>query len=69
MIYRTVNQFLEVWFQCLDAWLQFYQRMPDLEHKVILIQATREMMNGFLDSIAEIESDALNQLGETKQPE
>jgi hypothetical protein len=33
--------------------------MPDLEHKVALIQATREMMNGFLESIEILETEAL----------
>lgn len=50
----------------------FYGRMPDLEHKVALIQATREMMQGFLDSMEELETDALYQLRENeefKQPE
>jgi hypothetical protein len=59
MIYRMINTFLEVWFQNLDAWLKFYERMPDLEHKVALIQATREMMNGFLESIEILETEAL----------
>jgi hypothetical protein len=54
-----INTFLEVWFQNLDAWLKFYERMPDLEHKVALIQATREMMNGFLESIEILETEAL----------
>lgn len=67
MIYRTVNQFLEIWFQNLDSWLAFYNRMPDIEHKIALIQATREMMSGFLDALEELETDALYQLeGESK---
>lgn len=45
----------------------FYHRMPDLEHKVALIQATREMMTGFLDALEEIETDAMNNLEESKQ--
>lgn len=66
MIYRMINQFLEIWFQNLDAWLAFYRQMPDLEHKVALIQATREMMRGFLDSIETLETEALFELGEVK---
>jgi len=71
MIYRMINTFLEVWFQNLDAWLGFYVRMPDLEHKVALIEATKEMMNGFLTTIEELETEALFQLRqeEAKQPE
>lgn len=65
-----VNQFLEVWFQNLDAWLMFYLRMPDDEHRLAFILATREMMLGFLDAIEAIETDALNNLpGETKESE
>lgn len=62
MIYRVINQFLEMWFQSLDSWLMFYVRMPDLQHKVALIQATREMMNGFLDTIETLEQEALFEL-------
>lgn len=62
MIYRMINQFLEIWFQNLDSWVMFYRRMPDDEHRMALIQATREMMQGFLDAIEEIELDALNNL-------
>lgn len=59
MIYRIINQFLESWFQSLDAWLMFYIRMQDLEHKIALIQSTREMMEGFLSTIEELETEAL----------
>jgi len=62
MIYRVINQFLETWFQSLDAWLMFYQRMPDLEHKVALIEATRQMMLGFLDTIEQLECDPTSNL-------
>lgn len=68
MIYRMVNQFLEIWFQNLDSWLMFYLRCPDIEHKQALIEATKEMMLGFLDAIEQIETEPLNNLdlGETK---
>lgn len=73
MIFRMVNQFLEIWFQNLDAWIMYYQRMPDDEHKMAFIAATREMMEGFLSALEEIETDPLNNLPfmdeETKQPE
>jgi len=62
MIYRMVNQFLEIWFQNLDAWLMFYMRMPDLEHKMALIAATREMMEGFLSTLEELEIDPISDL-------
>lgn len=64
-----VNQFLEIWFQNLDSWLMFYGRMPDDEHRLAFILATREMMQGFLDAIEAIEIDALNNLPETKESE
>jgi len=57
-----VNQFLEIWFQNLDAWLMFYMRMPDLEHKMALIAATREMMEGFLSTLEELEIDPISDL-------
>jgi len=38
--------------------------MPDLEHKVALIQATREMMNSFLDNLETLETEALFLLNE-----
>lgn len=64
-----VNQFLEIWFQNLDSWLMFYIRCPDIEHKTALIEATKEMMMGFLDAIESIETEPLNnmELGEEKQ--
>lgn len=67
-----INQFLEIWFQNLDAWLMFYARMPDIEHKVAFVLATKEMMNGFLEALEEIEGDPMNNLEpiqETKEEE
>jgi hypothetical protein len=57
-----INQFLEIWFQNLDAWIGFYLRMPDDEHRLAFIIATREMMVDFLQQIEEIELDASNNL-------
>lgn len=62
MIYRMINQFLEIWFQNLDAWVMFYRRLPDDEHKMSFILATKEMMEGFLDTLEEIEFEPMNNL-------
>jgi len=62
MIYRMINQFLEIWFQNLDSWIGFYMRMPDDEHKMAFIASTREMMLGFLEALEEIECDPLSNL-------
>lgn len=62
MIYRMVNQFLEIWFQQLDAWIRFYERLPDAEHRMIFIISTREMMQGFLDTLEILETEPLNNL-------
>lgn len=65
-----VDQFLEIWFQNLDSWLMLYRQMPDDEHRLAFILATREMLLGFLDAIEAIEIDALNNLPEeTKESE
>jgi len=62
MIYRMINQFLEIWFQNLDSWIAFYERMPDEEHKMSFIFATREMMLSFLDTLEMLETEPLNNL-------
>lgn len=66
-MYRMVNHFLEVWFQNMDSWIAFYVRQPDLEHKLILIQSTREMLIGFLASIEEMESEAMFMLRDEEE--
>lgn len=62
MLLSDVQQFLDIWFQHIDAWLQLYSSMPDIEDKVVLIEATREMVQGFLDALETIETDPLNNL-------
>lgn len=64
-IYRTVNQFLEIWFQHLDAWSHFYARLESFEQRMIFVEATKEMMHSFistLESLDIIETEALNNL-------
>lgn len=62
MLYRMTNNFLEVWFQQLDAWVMFYHRLPDDEHRLAMVQHTRELLSTFMDYMEEWECDALNNL-------
>lgn len=62
MLLSDIQTFLDIWFQHIDAWLQLYTNMPNIEDKVILIEATREMVQGFLDALEAIETEPLNNL-------
>lgn len=62
MVYNTVFEFLQTWFQALENWLAFYQSLPEWEDRAALIIATREMMEGFLEALQALETEPLNNL-------
>jgi hypothetical protein len=59
-IYRTANQFLEMWFQHLDSWVLYIARMkPDV--RIEFVKITRSTMMHFIDKLDNIDYEALDE--------
>lgn len=58
MRYRTMNYFLEVWFQKLDSWLWFITTIEDLEERNIFKICTLEMMRHFIQTVTDLDINA-----------